>query len=327
MSQPARTDMWQNSQQNYMLWIFSSHQFITPVCSWFPQAGSHTDNTWTLVSQVLQSSQNTASLLPSCSLPVGWQQELTHLILGRTQPRVLGCTGRGKESVHPPLQLSSSGAWQEGAQWQLGDIPGQASPWAPVHSRLWMHSQPLHPTWGCLILYQQPLGTSDFAAACQAGTRWDTQIYCTAPPTIPRNTAAEQGRGILECRSEGCLSPSHLIQCCSLVYLLIVRSVSNWFLRYPNRKPEGALCEDRYSRIHHPAEAAAHSVTCSTHSFSQSMSTSLPQGSDVQGKRERRLWKMTGVRGAQFTAKGLLQLHFSKTLKKNHRVQSQSWVT
>lgn len=299
MSQHARTHTWQNRTYGLNILFTPVHYpcvFLVP-SGW--QSHKHTLDTWTLVSQVPQ-------LLTEHSKPPGSRSWHILFWVGDS-PGPWDAEGGVRRVCPSPLQLSPSGAQQEGARWQLGDIPGPVSPgWHSCRAASsfpgWMHSQPFHPPWASLILYQQPLGTSD-CAACQAGRRWDMLDMCS-PSSIPRNTQ-QQGQGILECCSEGCLSLP-LTSFISTAWF-ICRLSGVWvigFLRYPDRKPEGTLSEDRSSRIHHPAEAAAHSATCSTHSFSQSTGTSLPQGSGVQGKREQRLWKMTGVRGTS-TAKGL----------------------
>lgn len=92
-------------------------------------------------------SQNTASLLPSCSLPVGWQQELTHLILGRTQPRALGCTGRGKENVSTPRCSSASQEPGRKGHWDTMEARGHPWPSAPLGTS--PVESPVHPSSGC----------------------------------------------------------------------------------------------------------------------------------------------------------------------------------
>lgn len=114
------------------------------MCSWFRLAGSHTDTHLTHKLWLLKChscSQNTASPLASCTLPVGWQQEPSHHILGRRQPR--DAQGGVRRGVHPPLQLSPSGARREGASGHdgssgtsLAQRPPSASPVEqPAHSQ------------------------------------------------------------------------------------------------------------------------------------------------------------------------------------------------
>lgn len=179
MSQHARTHTWQNRTYGLNILFTPVHYpcvFLVP-SGW--QSHKHTLNTWTLVSQVPQ-------LLTEHSKPPGSRSWHILFWVGDS-PGPWDAEGRVRRVCPSPLQLSPSGAQQEGARWQLGDIPGPVSPgWHSCRAASsfpgWMHSQPFHPPWASLILYQQPLGTSDCVPVRQAGD--ETCWTCAVPPAF-----------------------------------------------------------------------------------------------------------------------------------------------
>lgn len=81
-----------------------------------------------------------------------WQQELTHLILGRRQPRALGCRGRGKESVSipPAAQPLRSPAGR-------GTMAARGHPWPSVPRVALLQSSQLIPRLDALPAFPPPM--------------------------------------------------------------------------------------------------------------------------------------------------------------------------
>lgn len=138
-----------SSKQNYTLPMFFSYQFITYVCPWFPQSGSHTEalNTLTFVSEVpllllKQSRPLSRPKFASSCKPVDWKQVLTQLILYRKQPGSLGGADppgqQGRRVQQGQPQPSRKGHRSETGEGPAGaphDGGGQRRPdWKPLQS-------------------------------------------------------------------------------------------------------------------------------------------------------------------------------------------------